>query len=73
MKEPSKDETLSEEEIEVLIEEVMATFDDADVTIKDPFISPVNSPDELLKGLPLINIIVSLSVYCIMHANESLQ
>uniref|UniRef100_A0A1X7TZZ6 Hormone-sensitive lipase n=1 Tax=Amphimedon queenslandica TaxID=400682 RepID=A0A1X7TZZ6_AMPQE len=58
MKVPSKEETLSEEEIEALIEEVMATFDDADITLKDPFISPVNSPDELLKGLPLINIIV---------------
>lgn len=61
MRVPSKEEALSEEEIEALVEEVMSTFEDADITTSDPFISPLNSPDELLKGLPLVNLIVS---YC---------
>lgn len=59
MRVPSKEEALSEEEIEALVEEVMSTFEDADITTSDPFISPLNSPDELLKGLPLVNLIVS--------------
>ena len=54
MRVPSKEEALSEEEIEALVEEVMSTFEDADITTSDPFISPLNSPDELLKDYLLL-------------------
>ena len=41
-----------------MIDEIMRTYEDAEIT-KDPFISPALSPDDLLRGLPPINLIVS--------------
>ena len=55
---PSKEELLTEEEITKMIDEIMRTYEDAEIT-KDPFISPALSPDDLLRGLPPINLLVS--------------
>ena len=55
---PSKEEMLSDEEIERLTREILDTFNDPETT-KDPFMSPGLAPDEFLKGLPPIHIIVS--------------
>lgn len=41
-----------------MVDEIMRTYEDAEIT-KDPFISPALSPDDLLRGLPPINLIVS--------------
>ena len=41
-----------------MIDEIMETYEDAEIT-EDPFISPALSPDDLLRGLPPVNLIVS--------------
>lgn len=51
---------MTDEEIEALVTEVIDSFEDAEITTTDPFISPALSPDHLLTGLPLINLIVSV-------------
>lgn len=55
---PSQDQVLSDSEIERLSQELVDTYRDADVT-KDPYMSPAFAPDDLLKGLPPTDIIVS--------------
>ena len=42
---PSKEELLTEEEITKMIDEIMRTYEDAEIT-KDPFISPALSTFE---------------------------
>ena len=44
----------------------MKSYDDGDAT-KDPFMSPMLAPDELLSGLPPIHIIVSETGLCMLY------
>ena len=59
MKVPTKNELMSDSEIDALVEKMLETFEDTEIAKTDPFISPVLSPDHLLVGLPPINIVVS--------------
>lgn len=60
--EPDERDKLTPEEIEALICEVVKTYQDAEVT-KDPFMSPLLAPDDLLTGLPTAHIIVSVQFF----------
>lgn len=57
-REPDACDKLSQDEIEALILEVIKTYQEAEVT-KDPFMSPLLAPDDLLIDLPTAHIIVS--------------
>ena len=57
-REPDPCDKLSQDEIDALISEVMKTYHEPEVT-KDPFMSPILAPDDLLVGLPTAHIIVS--------------
>lgn len=57
-REPDECDKLSSDEIEALVLEVMKTYQDPEVT-KDPYMSPLLAPADLLTGLPTVHIIVS--------------
>ena len=48
-----------------MVDEIMKTYEDTEIT-KDPFISPALSPDDLLRGLPPVNLIVSNYIYILL-------
>ena len=54
---PSPEETLTQQEIDSLVRELLDSYKDSDVT-KDPFMSPALASDELLQGLPPVDVIV---------------
>lgn len=56
--EPKEHDKLSPSEFEEAMEEVMKSYQDGDAT-KDPYMSPLLAPDELLSGLPPVHIVVS--------------
>lgn len=62
-KPPSREEQLSEEEIQRMTEEVMRIYVDPECT-KDPFMSPGLAPSDMLKGLPPVHIVVSQPYIC---------
>ena len=66
---PSKEDVLSEEEIEHLCRELLDTYKDSETT-RDPFLSPALASDDLLEGLPPISIIVSPLQIVIKHAKQ---
>lgn len=57
-REPDEQDKLSPDEIEALVLEVMKTYQDPEVT-KDPYMSPLLAPADMLTGLPTAHIIVS--------------
>ena len=68
MKPPSREEQLSEEEIQRMTEEVMAIYADRESS-KDPFMSPGLAPANSLRGLPPVHIVVSQShAHVLTHA-----
>ena len=62
-REPIEEDKLSPTVFEELMEEMIKGFQDGDVT-KDPYMSPLLAPDEMLSGLPPIHIIVSVDRLC---------
>ena len=58
--EPHEGDKLTPAEFEDLVEEILKNFKDGDAT-KDPFMSPLLAPDEMLSGLPPVHIVVSTS------------
>ncbi len=61
---PSPEETLTQQEMDSLVRELLDSYKDSDIT-KDPFMSPALAPDDLLQGLPPVDVIVChLHVYC---------
>ena len=58
-RDPKEEDKLSPTAFEELVEEMIKGFQDSDVT-KDPFMSPLLAPDEMLSGLPPIHIVVSI-------------
>ena len=56
---PSDDEKLSDEDIQVLARELLDRYKDPEVT-KDPYMSPSFATDDMLQGLPPVDILVSL-------------
>ena len=71
-REPDEHDKLSPEEIEALVAEVIKTYQDADVT-KDPFMSPLLAPSDLLVGLPTAHIIVSETHDLVVSASLTLS
>ena len=66
-RQPDKEEILSEQKIEEMVDEIVLSFKDPEIT-KDPFISPALAADEFLKGLPFVHILVRVEiVYCLSH------
>ena len=57
-REPDERDKLSSDEIEALVLEVTKTYQDPEIT-KDPYMSPLLAPADLLTGLPTAHIIVS--------------
>ena len=57
-RDPDERDKLSSDEIEALVMEVTKTYHDPEVT-KDPYMSPLLAPADLLTGLPTAHIIVS--------------
>lgn len=58
-RQPTKNELLSENEIEMLTRELLDSYKDSETTM-NPYVSPSLAPDDFLIGLPPIDIIVSL-------------
>ena len=57
-REPDECDKLSSDEIEALVLEVTKTYQDPEIT-KDPYMSPLLAPADLLTSLPTAHIIVS--------------
>ena len=55
--EPLKEDSLSPAEIDQLVDGVLKSFEDPEVT-KDPYMSPALAPDEMLIGLPVVHLVV---------------
>ncbi len=53
------------ERIEGLIEEVADTYKISEDITTDPFVSPAFAPDDMLKGLPPMSLIVRTAKLCI--------
>ena len=58
-REPEEQDKLSQDDLEVLILEVLKTYQEPEMT-KDPYMSPLLAPDDMLTGLPTTHIIVSV-------------
>ena len=63
---PNEDELLTEQQIHDMIEEMVESFKDPEIT-KDPFISPALADDKYLIGLPFMHIFVSTINCSILH------
>ena len=55
--EPLEEDRLSPAEIDQLASEILKSFEDPEVA-KDPFMSPALAPNEMLKGLPPVHLVV---------------
>ena len=71
-REPDEADKLSQDDLDALILEVLKTYQEPEVT-KDPYMSPLLAPDDMLTGLPTTHIIVSGGyvtwyMYMYMHA-----
>ena len=67
-REPDECDKLSSDEIDALVLEVMKTYQDPEVT-KNPYMSPLLAPADLLTGLPTAHniIIVSIISNCLYY------
>ncbi len=58
---PSPEETLTQQEMDSLVRELLDSYKDSDIT-KDPFMSPALAPGDLLQGLPPVDVIVCTEI-----------
>ena len=63
---PNDDELLTEQQIHDMIEEMVESLKDPEVT-KDPFISPALADDKYLIGLPFMHIFVRVFTKAVLH------